>query len=293
MAESKNISVERQKLIHAGKVLENEQVIEKTALKEGDFVVLMTVTPKPVTATGTKPVITGTATTPPTTGTSTPVTATTQSLAGDAESKLVTGEAYEEAVGRLVDMGFGKEEVMAAMRASFNNPERAVEYLTTGMLPADDDEAPMAQHESSGSLDFLRNDPQFQQLRSLIQQNPQMLGPIIEQLSQNSPEILQLIEQNREEFYALIMEGANPEGEDDEGEGEGEDDGEGEGDDGDDELPSGAQVLQVSEEDRQAIERLESMGFGRAHVVEAFFACDKNEELAANYLLEHLNDQDM
>jgi UV excision repair protein RAD23 len=247
----------------------------------------MTVTPKPVTA-GSKPAVVGAAVTPTTTD--------TQSPADDAESKLVTGDAYEEAVGRLVDMGFGKEEVMAAMRASFNNPERAVEYLTTGMLPADDDETPMAQHESSGSLGFLRNDPQFQQLRSLIQQNPQMLGPIIEQLSQNSPEILQLIEQNREEFYALIMEGANPEGDDDEGEGEDEEegDGEGEGDDeGDGELPPGAQVLQVSEEDRQAIERLESMGFGRAHVVEAFFACDKNEELAANYLLEHLNDQDM
>ncbi|PJF18697.1 UV excision repair protein RAD23-like protein B [Paramicrosporidium saccamoebae] len=284
MGESKNTPVERQKLIHAGKVLENEQVISQTALKEGDFVVLMTVTPKPVSA-GTTTRATS----------ATPATPVVQSATGDAESKLVTGEAYEDAVGKLVDMGFGKEEVMAAMRASFNNPERAVEYLTTGMLPAEEDEAPMAHHESSGSLDFLRNDPQFQQLRSLIQQNPQMLGPIIEQLSQNSPEILQLIEQNREEFYALIMEGANPDGEG-EGEGEGEesneeeDDG-GDGDDG--ELPPGAQVLQVSEEDRQAIERLESMGFGRAHVVEAFFACDKNEELAANYLLEHLNDQDL
>ena len=46
MAESKNLAIERQKLIHAGKVLENDQLVSETALKEGDFVVLMAVTPK-------------------------------------------------------------------------------------------------------------------------------------------------------------------------------------------------------------------------------------------------------
>lgn len=219
----------------------------------------------------------------------------------EAESRLVTGEAYEDAINRLMDMGFAREEVVAAMRASFNNPERAVEYLTTGLPPtAEDDEGEEEEGEDveedvgatnrgegAGSLDFLRHDPQFRQLRTLIQQNPQMLGPIIEQLSQTSPEILQLIESNREEFYSLIMEGANSE---DVmmtmGNGDGSEDEEAT------DLPPGAQVLHVSDTERQALERLESMGFDRARVIEAFFACDKNEELAANYLLEHINDQD-
>ena len=36
--------------------------------------------------------------------------------------------------------------------------------------------------------------------------------------------------------------------------------------------------------------QLEAMGFDRAMVLEVFFACNKNEELAANYLLDHMHE---
>ena len=38
--------------------------------------------------------------------------------------------------------------------------------------------------------------------------------------------------------------------------------------------------------------QLEAMGFDRAIVLEVYFACNKNEELAANYLLDHIHEFD-
>jgi UV excision repair protein RAD23 len=35
----------------------------------------------------------------------------------------------------MISMGFTKEEAEAAMRAAFNNPERAIEYLLNGIPP--------------------------------------------------------------------------------------------------------------------------------------------------------------
>jgi UV excision repair protein RAD23 len=86
----------------------------------------------------------------------------------------------------------------------------------------------------AGSLEFLRNNPQFQQLRQLVQQQPNMLEPILQQLGQGNPQIAALIQSNPEEFLSLLADEA----------------------DDDAVLPPGAQTVHVTEDERDAIERV-------------------------------------
>ena len=70
-----------------------------------------------------------------------------------AASSLVTGPEYEATVARLVEMGFPRESVVRALRASFNNPDRAVEFLMSG-IP----ETPAAAPASGGQADAHADD---------------------------------------------------------------------------------------------------------------------------------------
>lgn len=143
-------------------------------------------------------------------------------LSSAAESALLMGEEYQQMVQNIMDMGYGREQVEQALRASFNNPDRAVEYLITGIPQILDEQeavnesaADMAtvdsERQGAGAdpddpLAFLRNQPQFQQMRSVIQHNPQLLNAVLQQIGQTNPALLQLISQNQESFVRMLNE---------------------------------------------------------------------------------------
>ena len=87
------------------------------------------------------------------------------------------------------------------------------------------------------NLDFLRDNPMFQQLRGLVQAQPSMLESVLHQVSAANPSLAQLISQNPQQFLEMLTEG---------------------GGDGDDNipLPPGARDISVTEEERDAIERV-------------------------------------
>ena len=228
-----------------------------------------------------------------------------------AASELATGDALNSTINQIMEMGFPKEDVIRAMKAAYNNPDRAVEYLMTGIpeAMAVEPSAPQPeaqgnqqaaqqqqqdqpfnmfassgrgqQQQSSGPLAALRNNPQFQTLRALVQQSPELLQPMLQELGKSSPELLSTINENQEEFLAMINEPLGP---------------------GEQQLAEfmtqmaaaqegepGSQVLEVelTEEEAAAVDRLVALGFEKEACIEAFLICDKNEEAAANYLLEN------
>jgi UV excision repair protein RAD23 len=211
------------------------------------------------------------------------------------------------------------------MRASFNNADRAVEYLMTGipahiqaeMAPAQQQpqlepqpqqpiadpapaEQPVPQAAPANLFQLAQQQQQQRQqnpagfggeggglpqlsagqlanMRQVMAQNPAMTQALIQQIRATNPSLLQQLGNDPQQVIADILQSA--------ADGEfGEDDEEGP-------IPPGTHVLSVTTEERAAIERLEALGFSRQLVIEAYFACDKNEELAANYLFNSNFDQ--
>lgn len=55
-------------------------------------------------------------------------------------------------------------------------------------------------------------------------------------------------------------------------------------------IPPGANVIQLTAEEAAAVQRLQQLGFSQGEAAEAYLACDKNEELAANFLFDSMGD---
>ena len=200
----------------------------------------------------------------------------------------------EDTVAMLTGMGFPRDYVLAALRAAHNDPQLAVHFRTEGGMPTDDgddggeddgeddgddgdDLLPEGAESDPAAFEALTANPQFQQLRALLRAQPQMLEMMLNQLQQSNPAIYRIIMANREAFSRWLSSdapvpgtgtvppvGTVPAP-----------------------VPPPAQRIQVSAEDRAAIDQLMALGFSEPAAVQAFFACDKNVDLAANFLFEH------
>lgn len=241
-----------QKLIYAGKILSDDVPIRDYRIDEKNFVVVMVTKAKTSPGTSVPSEASPTATpesstsfpSAPASGMSHPPptaredkspseesapTTSPESVSGsvpssgsggreeDAASTLVTGSEYETMLTEIMSMGYERERVVAALRASYNNPHRAVEYLLTGIPGSPEpehgsvqesqvSEQPSTEAAGENPLEFLRDQPQFQNMRQVIQQNPALLPALLQQLGQENPQLLQQISRHQEQFIQMLNE---------------------------------------------------------------------------------------
>ncbi|KAI9224524.1 hypothetical protein BC828DRAFT_373190 [Blastocladiella britannica] len=353
LSASQGFDVASQKLIYSGKILIDAQTVDELKVKEQDFMVVMVAKAKPTStaassaaapapapvpatpapASAAAPAVAPAAPAPAAAPAHPAPTPATPTPAAPADPSFAMGSAFNAAVENMIEMGYPREQVVAAMRAAYNNPDRAFEYLMTGIpahlqqqqqqqappaatpaapaavpTPAAPAVAPvadpanlfnLAQQQAAATttgggapgsqaglegLAQLASGEQFAQIRAMLQANPALLEPILQQMVASNPGLAPIINANPQLFLQMLMGGgaggAGGAGGDDDEEFD-------EMDDQGNPIPPGATAIHVTEDEKAAIDRLCALGFDRNSVIQAYLACDKNEELAANFLFEN------
>ncbi|TDG48777.1 hypothetical protein AWZ03_004889 [Drosophila navojoa] len=258
--------VDSLQLIYSGRIMQDDRPISDYNIKEDRFIVLMT--KKSVNTVE-----------PPKKNIEAEQKELQQPKPGNTEQLRPTESPRpavvpdEQRVRDLVLMGYDEPDVRAALRASFNHPERAIEYLITG-IPTDVPVAHQTQThananaadanligETAERLNYLATDPHFAHVRDLIRQNPELLELVLTHLRESDPAAFEAIRNNQEEFISMLN---SP-------------------------MPMAASL---NTEEEAAVERLMALGFDRDIVVPVYLACDKNEELAADILFRQTDEED-
>lgn len=379
-----DMQADSMKLIHSGKVLKDSDTVEGCGIKENAFLVVMVTKPKKApaapaaVATTPAPAVPAAAApaapaTPapvpgPTSETDPATTTPAPPPPADAPPPAPSraeADISPDMIANLTALGFPEAEVRHCLRAAQGNPDVAVEFLTHGIPPSIGESTTSATGGGGGGrpLQALRNHPQFNDLRRLVQSNPAMLQQVLTQIGQQQPDLLREINANQAAFLELMNEpvpetssspaaprsssspaagtatssssssssqmqmaaatadimgdptqmaqmmqnmdagqlqmmatmmGLSPEQVQAVGRMIGQLPPEqlqeymaqamGGGGGGGDGGPP--QVLRLSEEEMAAVDRLTEMGFDRSEAAQAFLACDKNEALAANLLMD-------
>jgi UV excision repair protein RAD23 len=204
---------------------------------------------------------------------------------------------YTSQISTLVDMGFPKEYAEAAIKAAKGNVTIAIEFLYNG-IPDNIDTSTSNQGqrtsstggEAQSSLDVVKRIASL--VKVLCGGDPSQLQNIIMSIQQTQPEIIELIKQHETEFKNLLSQpiseedlatfqqfnnqhGLGEHGTSSQGQGQGSGSG-GERKD----------VIKLNKTEYEAIQRLKEFGFSEMEAVQAYFAFDKNEEYALNFLFE-------
>ena len=278
------------KLLYNGKVLEDSKTIEEYQIKEENIIIMMNTKPKA------KP-------SPP------PSEQPKQEERPKKEEQTKQEEQpkkeeeqpkqqeqpkpdYTQQINSLVDMGYEREKVEKAINASKGNVDVAIEYLTSGNIPEGSNNnqpnppnQPNQENQPSNNkpnlpLELRRN---ASLMKIVCRDDPEKIYDILNTLEQKNPALLNKIREHQEEFKNLLVSPINQQDIDtyklleDDMKGIGRQGG----------RRPGQVEIRLTPEESEAVKRLSELGdFSQSEILTAYLACDKNEELAANYLFE-------
>ena len=265
------------KLLHNGRVLEDSKTLEEYQIKDENVIIMMNnkpkVKPNPQPSEQPKPA-------------SEKKEGSEKKEEQPKKEEEKPKQNYSEQINSLVDMGYEREKVEKAINASKGNVDLAIEYLTSGNIPESSPNNQNNQQNQSNNnssnlpLELRRN---ASLMKIICRDQPEKIINILNTLKEKRPALLNKIKEHQEEFKNLLISPITQEDidtfklldQDIRGLG------------GAGGRRPGQVQIRLTPEEAEAVKRLKDLGdFSQSEVLQAYLACDKNEELAANYLFE-------
>ena len=188
-------------------------------------------------------------------------------------------EQDNQKINQLVEMGYEKAKVEQALSAAKGNVDLAIEYLNSNIpVPSPSDQPSTNQQAGSGPNVPLELRRYASFMKVLCRDDPERIYTLLNTLKSKNPALLNRIKEREEDFKQLLVSPVNQQDIDNYKFFEQEIGN----------IPRGQRriEIQLTQEEREAINRLKELGFSESDAIQAYIACDKNEELAANYLFE-------
>ena len=290
------------KILFNGSVLENSLSLFDYGIKEDNVLIMMNLKPKVISKI---------------------VEEVKDVKNTETKKKSIESFSYPIETKVLVEMGFSIEQAQLSLEASKGDINLAIEFIEKGLSDnnkeligekeeeheEEHEEELEEEHEEEHDEDDQQEETPIKVLENiasivkfLSKNDPNEIQNVLISLNQHHPEMIDLITENEAEFNKLVSKPVNDEdiraykrfqGEDLNNETENSKEENKEDiknvEDDDNENNEKKTNIKLSEEDYDAVQRLKSFGFSEEDSVEAYFAFDKNDNLAANFLYESKN----
>ena len=280
------------KLLFNGVVLDDTKTLESYGIKDEYVIIMMNTKAKPKNTSNEQQTEQAKPQTTNTSNTNETKTEQNPNPQPTSQQQQPQQQNYTEQINNLVDMGFVRSEAEAAIKAARGDTNLAIEFLYNGIPANLPPEIPQMQPTSSSSSEALQRVASA--IKIICSQNPNALQTILMNIEQTNPQLMNNIKEHEEEFKNLLQSpvtqadlqnfqqlqsslglgglggsgGFNLGG-------------------GHRQRPQGGLQIPLSKEEFEAVKRLKELGnFSDIEAVQAYMACEKNEELAANFLLE-------
>jgi len=294
--QGKDYSCASQKLIYSGKILTDDSKLSDYEFDEKKFLVLMTTRPPPPqkpaapssSATGTSSKETGSiASTDQGNSSSNDQSVSTSDVkptnaSASANNKKTTTTQAQPSVPQSQQEPIPPSATDASSRAAaFAAAARATSAAAAPELSA----LSMGDPQMAARLASIMSQSHFRRVQDLIQQSPHLVSSAIESLATADPDMYNFISENPDIFVNALNHPPLAGSRSHENSAQQQRQAMRAG--GMSQQPMVDQLVGgITEQDKEAIERLKELGFSEILAIQAYMACDKDEQLAANLLFQ-------